>query len=224
MITKTIIFGIASVLLTTFSFGAAQVTILIDTGSRSLQNQNGLALTAGSSSVDGDGAVFQIGYYVGATINNNFGSGDFIPLTGAASVFGISTTVGDSFDAPTGNGEVFSAPLTIFSGGSNDSLLPSAGTPLSARFFNATTLALSTHFQSVSNNLWLWATPANVPNNPSIGINFDDTGLVAKDGTNVATPGSNIRTSVAIVPEPATMSLMLVGLVSLASRRRRQVA
>ena len=224
MITKTITFAIASVLLTTFSFGAAQVTILIDTGSRSLQNQTGVALTAGSSSVDGDGAVFQIGYYVGATTNNNFGNGDFIALTGATSVFGISTTVGDSFDAPAGNGEVFSVPLSIFSGGSSDSLLPSAGTPLSARFFNATTIALSTHFQSVSNNLWLWATPANVPNNPSIGINFDDTGLVAKDGTNVATPGSNIRTSVAIVPEPATMSLMLVGLVSLASRRRRQVA
>ena len=224
MIAKTTTFGIASVLLTTFSFGAAQVTVSVDTGSRSLQNQSGVALTAGALGVDGDGAVFQVGYYVGATVNNNFGSGEFIPLTGANSVFGISTTVGDSFEAGAGNGEVFSLPLAIFSGGSNDSLLPSVGTPLSARFFNATTIALSTHFQSVSNNLWLWATPANVPSNPSIFMIFDDPGLVAKDGTNVATPGSNIRTSVAIVPEPATMSLMLVGLVSLASRRRRQVA
>ena len=224
MITKATTFGIASVLLSTFSFGAAQVTITVDTGGRSLQNQTGVALTAGALGVNGDGAVFQVGYYVGATVNNNFGSGDFIPLTGVTSVFGISTTVGDSIDNGAGNGEVFTLPLIVSAGGANDSLFPSVGTPLSARFFNATTIALSTYFQSVSNNLWLWSTPASVPNNPSINVYFDDTGLVAKDGTNVATPGSNIRTSVAIVPEPATMSLMLVGLVSLASRRRRQVA
>jgi hypothetical protein len=224
MIAKNISFFIASGLLSAFSFGAAQVTITIDTGTRSLQNQNEVALTAGALGVDGDGAVFQVGYYVGATVNNNFGGGEFIPLTGATSVFGISTTIGDSVDNGAGNGEVFSLPLEILAGGPNDSLFPSVGTPLSARFFNATTIALSTHFQSVSNNLWVWATPANIPSNPSIEINFDAAGLVAKDGTNVATPGSNIRTSVAIVPEPATMSLMLVGLVSLASRRRRQVA
>ena len=224
MIAKNISFFIATGLLSAFSYGAAQVQMTIDTGSRSLQNQSGVALTAGALGVDGDGAVFQVGYYVGAAVNNNFGNGEFIALTGPTSLFGVTTSIGDSFNNGAGNGEVFSLPLAIFSGGSNDSLLPSAGTPLSARFFNGTTIAQSSFFQAVSNNLWVWLTPAVVPNNPSIELNFESAGLIAKDGTNVATPGTNIRTSVAIVPEPATMSLMLVGLVSFASRRRRQVA
>ena len=207
------------------TYGATQVTVTIDTGSRSLRDQLNVALTGGSAAVNGDGAVFQLGYYSGASLGSNFGNGNFVALTGQGSLFNVSTTIGDAVFNTTGNGELFSVPLDIFTGlngGVNDGLLPTAGTPLSARFFNATTIALSTYFEAVSNNSWLWQAPANSPSQPNISINLDDPGLVAKSGTNVATPGTTIKTNTLIVPEPTSATLMMVGFVSLASRRRRQ--
>ena len=207
------------------AYAATQVTVTIDTGGRSLRNELNSALPGGNLGINGDGAVFQLGYYVSATPGSNFGNGNFVPLTGEGSLFNVSTTIGDAVFNSAGHGELFSVPLDIFTGlngGVNDSLLPASGTPLSVRFFNSTTIGLSTYFEAVSNNSWLWQTPANAPTQPNISVNFDDPGLVAKSGANVGTSGTNIQTNTQIVPEPTSGVLMVVGLLSLAARRRRQ--
>ena len=212
-------------MLSAFGHAATLVSINVDTGARVLRNQSSVALTGGSTTVDFDGAVFQIGYYSTATTANNFGNGTFIALTGEGSFFNVPTTIGDSKDNGAGNGEIFSNRLDIFTGqngGVNDGLLPSPGTPLSLLIYNNTNIALSSHYEAISNDLWLWATPANDPSQPIVNINFDDSGLVAKSGTNVASPGSNVNTNTPVVPEPTSAALLLVGLVSIAARRRRE--
>lgn len=214
--------------LTVFSHGAAFVSLFIDSGStRTLRNQANALLTGGSTAVNFDGAVVQVGYYTSATIGNNFGTAGsaFIPLTGESSLFNVRTTVGDSILNGGDNGTLFSDRLDIIAGlngGANDGLFPAANTPLSIRIFNNTTIASSTFVESVSNNLWLWKTPAAAPNNPIINLFFDSVGLVAKSGAVVAPTSSNIQTNTpTAAPEPTSAALLMVGLVSLASRRRR---
>ena len=215
-------------LLASLSQAAALVTITVDSGARSLQNQLGTPLTAGNLAVNGDGAVIQVGYFQTATVGNNFGNGTFVPLTGAGSLFNVATTIGDSVANGPGNGEIFTDPLNLFAGqngGANDALFPPAGTPLSIKIFNNTTINGSTFFGVFSNNLWKWGTPANAPAQPLINILFDSAGLVAQNSANLnaGTPGTALRTLTpnVVAPEPTSATLLMVGLVSLASRRRR---
>jgi hypothetical protein len=94
------------------------------------------------------------------------------------------------------------------------------------RFYNAA----QDHILDLSNvsGLWNWKTPAVAP--PSILISFDDAGLVSRaDGANNRTPSAVAPTTTnlsttnpATTPEPTSAALMMVGLVSLAARRRRQ--
>ena len=222
---KSLLTGIACFFaLTVFSQGAAMVSFFIDSGNRALRNQSGAALTGGSPAVNFDGAVLQVGYFSSATAGNNF-AGNFIPLTGEGSLFNVKTTIGDSILNGGGNGNIFSDRLDLLTGlngGANDGLLPAANTPLSIRFYNATTIAASTFFETVSNNIWLFKTPAAAPNNPTVNLFFDSAGLVAKSGAIVAAPGTNINTNTpTAAPEPTSAALLMVGLVSLASRRRR---
>ena len=180
------------------SHGVAVTIVSVDTGSRSLQNALSVALTGGSPVVNGDGAAVQIGYYQGATVANKFGNGDdcnFVTLIGAGNVLGLNLTVGDTAANGAGNGQIFADSNVSGrgSGGLTDPLFPPAGTPLVVRFFSATTVSGSQHFEAISNNSWLWINPVNGP--PSmVFINFDDPGLVSKSGANVSAPGSSIRT------------------------------
>lgn len=214
-------------LLTAITQGAALVTFNIDTGTRLLRDNASVALTPGVLATDHDGAVVQIGYFQTATVGNNFGNGTFVPLTGEGSVFGVApTTIGDSVNNGTLAGQYFSDPINLFAGtngGVNDGLFPAVNTPLSIRFYNNTTIALSSFRETVSNNLWLWKAPANAPSQPIINLSFNSAGLLAQSGTVVATPGTNISTNTptAAAPEPTAAALLMVGLVSLVSRRRR---
>ena len=54
-------------MLSAFGHAGTLVSINVDTGARVLRNQSSVALTGGSTTVDFDGAVFQIGYYSTAT-------------------------------------------------------------------------------------------------------------------------------------------------------------
>ena len=65
------------------AYCAALVTIAVDTGGKTLQDLNGVALTGGVSSINGDGAAVQIGYYTNSSAASPFGSGfdaDFVSL------------------------------------------------------------------------------------------------------------------------------------------------
>jgi hypothetical protein len=217
--------ALSLVLLTAASQAAALVTFNIDSGGRSLRDALNSPLTAGNPGTNGDGAVVQIGYFQTATTANNFGNGVFVALTGEGSLFGVNTTIGDTASNLPANGEIFTDPLNLFAGqngGVNDGLFPTAGTPLSLRIFNGTTIAGSSFFMALSNDLWLWNTPAEAPSQPVINIFLDSAGLISQNPANVGvgTPGTNIQT-LTPTPEPGTIGLLALGLTALASRRRR---
>lgn len=208
------------------SYGAAITTLSISSGfspDRAINDLGGVTpLPSGAANTAGDGAVIQIGYYTSATAGNNFGSGNFVALTGPGTVFGFTnTTIGDTPAnlSPGPYNGFFITGINI-QAGINDLLLPTPGTPLSIRIYNNTMIGSSTRYEALSNNLWAWQTPADAPLSPTINMNLNSLGLVAKSGAVVAAPGTTITTSIA-TPEPTSAALLLVGLVSLASRRRR---
>ena len=226
---KLTISSLLLALFSVFSHGAAITTINIDSASRTISNSNSTPLSGGATATAGDGAVIQIGYYSSATAASPFGNGSFIALTGEGTVFGFATTsIGDTpalLSPGPWDGSFAISGINIQLG-INDAILPSAGTPMAIRIFNATTIAASTRIEAISNGVaasWQWQTPATAPNNKTLTLNLDTVGLVAKSGTIVATPGSNVQTNTpfSAAPEPTSATLLMVGLVSLASRRRR---
>lgn len=218
-------------------YSAALVTISVDTGTKSLQDINGVALSGGAAAINGDGTAVQIGYYTNSTVAAPFGTGldaDFVPLIGSGSQFGLSLfSIGDQATNGAANGEIFADGLNIFTG-VNDALLPVAGTPLVMRFHNAATLGGSNQFIALANTtFWLWKTPANAPSQPLISLSLDDAGLIGRskegglrDGrafVPVNVTGSSIMTQSALaVPEPSSMMLLsFLGLIA-SSRRTRK--
>lgn len=214
---------------------ASIATVSFDSGSYSLYNLNGsTVLTGGSPTIDGDGAVLQLGYFSGATSAQPFPTnGTWIALTGeggANSAF-ANTTIGNSFDAGAGNG-TFAMSLTFDTqvAGKNVSL-PSANTPLGIRVYNNTSIATSTYYMTISSPLvtWQWVAPNTPPNNPSVNLSLDDSSLRLQNGTLVGAGvvGSNgfsttLPTGIAPVPEPSTFLFgALAGLAGLLPRSRR---
>ena len=208
---------------------AAIVTVAVSTDGRSLQNFLGTPLTAGNLGTNNDGAVVQIGYFQGASTASNFGDANesnFVILIGANSQLSLNLTIGDTVANVTGHGEIF-ADVDVSGrtgGGVTDTAFPAVGVPLSMRIFSGTTIGGSTHYDVVSNDSWVWVTPVNSPSIARIEMNFDIAGLVSKNGQAVTTIGSPVRTTAVnpfLVPEPTSAALLMVGLVSLVSRRRR---
>lgn len=154
-----------------------------------LRDQTGKALPAGAP-VAGDGAVVQLGYFSQATPDTPF-EGTFVPLTGASSAnTAFSTTaIGDAGGGADGR---FSLS-TVFQLDSKTSgyYFPPAGTPLAVRFFNAKTVAGSTHYNAVSGGEnWRWVAPSGAPGEV-LTLSMADPGLVWKGG-----PDSSLRTAV----------------------------
>jgi hypothetical protein len=217
--------------LTDSSFAAVvQTQVSFDSGSTTISDQSSVLLTPGTAA-DGNGAVIQLGYYDGASAGNNFvgtwhaltgmGSLNTGGNTGAGAAFN-TTSIGDSGGgaAPGGSG-VFGMSLVFDSsvtGTFND--LPSSSTiPLAIKFFNGTTVAGSTNYNVVSDNSWLWKTPATPsPLPPTVTMSLDDPGLTWQSGV-----GGAFKTSLAIsaAPEPSRILLLLAGFGSLLLRRRK---
>lgn len=198
---------------------AAITTVSFDSGDRTLINATGAGLiTGGASGIDNDGAVLQLGYFDQAVANNLF-LGNWVPLSGQGASVYANTTIGDKNVDGAGDG-TFALSLNF----ELTNNIPLNNALLGIRVYNGLSIAASSHFQTISNSAWLFKTPAFPP--ASVNLSLNDLGLQLQSNPGVALANNSdpIRTSVAIVPEPATMSLMLVGLVSLASRRRRQVA
>lgn len=206
------------------SYGATLVTTVnFDSGSRLLVNSNGVTPLTGGTIADGNGAVLQLGYFSTSTAADLF-SGTFVPLTGEGSL--NTTFANSSIGDQTANGGVdgrFALTLNFTSGnaGTGNSL-PAANTFLAIRFYNATTIASSTFFETIADTAWLWKSPSNPPSNVSISL--DDSGLKRQSNPGAASPAAGTPISTAIptaAPEPTSTALVLVGLVSLAARRRR---
>lgn len=204
----------------------AAISITVDSGGKSIQDENGVALSGGSPTVDADGTSAVLGYFQGATAAAPFGTAgsSFVALTGSGTPFGFNFTVGDLKDNGAGNGELFLNAMT-FNTGVADSLLPAVNTPLVVRFFNAA----STRLLDVSNAVWLWKTPDTPAS--TVSINFDNAGLVQRGTGSISDP-IDIRTSTAVVgsavrtttpvPEPSSVLLLLAGGGLAFARRRRK--
>ncbi len=177
-----------------------------NTAGTELRDLNGNLLTRGTDNAD-DGAILQLGYYTMATTLNPF-AGAWVPLTGEGSGNSFYSTVGDKAML---DGR-FAIGLSFFDTNVN---IPNGGTPLAIRFYNSTSISSSTYFNTVSNTTgaWNWITP--VDPRPSMTISLSNPGIVWEEGS-----ASAFRTTIPI-PEPSSSALLaLLGLVTLAVRRR----
>ena len=165
----------------------------------------GTALDAGSAA-DGDGFVYQIGYFTGDT--NTF-TGTWVALTGAGSANpGLVTTIGDSGGGPDG---LISQSITFDDTIHNS--LPAGGAQLAIRFYNSTLPNTATHFNTVTNTTWT-LNAFSTPPSPSQGLNMDAAGLTWEDNSNP------FATSI-VIPEPSTFALFGLGGLAMLIRRRR---
>jgi hypothetical protein len=199
--------GAVSVALCSLSFAA---TVQIDYGNTTvpMTTLGGVNLTAGGNAA-GDGAIIQIGYFTGAT--STF-TGTWVPITGLGSVnSALLTSVGDGGES-TDTG-IFQA-VAIFNTDNPQASgsLPANNTQLAFRIYNDTTLAGSTHYNTVTNANWLFKTPATPAPTP-ITMSMDAAGLVWQDAANP------FKTSI-VIPEPSTALLGAVGALGLLRRRR----
>ncbi len=194
---------------------ATETDIAFDSAGLLLKNNAGVALSAGGPG-DGDGIAVQIGYYDGATTSNNF-SGNWVPLTGQNSLNTafLTTSIGDGqgVDGEFYGTYVFNSSLP----NTFNSLPPSTTIPLSLRFYNTLLISNATLFNTVSDDLWLWKTPASPsPFPPQIIMSLGDAGLEWQGGN-----GTEFKTTLAI-PEPTSALLLAAGAAGLLGRRRRR--
>lgn len=177
-------------------------------------------LTPGDPTVNGDGAVVQVGYFIGSSVDNLFGTGEFVALTGIGglnSYYGNTSIGDDAWDlgveyAP---GYFYTSIQFVTTDPTRNQGLPANGTFLAIRFYNGTTLEESTHYNTVTsaNASWQWKEPAVIA--PS-GVNLEDFMVLVWED-----PLGAGATTIAI-PEPATLAALfgLAGL-GLALLRRR---
>lgn len=226
-----------SLLSLTAGYSAAITQVAFDSGSIFVKNLGGATNLTGGTAADGNGAVIQLGYFTGASAGSNF-LGTWVPLTGEG-----SANTGGSIAGSNPAGETFNKTSIGDNGGADgefgitvqfsdsvagtfNSLPQSTSIPLAIRFYNNTTIALSTFYNTVSNDSWLWkipATPSPLP--PTVAMSLGSTAAfkwqsVVVNGQPAATAGT---TSIPVIgaPEPTSAALLMLGLVSLASRRRR---
>lgn len=229
-----------SLLSVTASYGAALVTqVNFDSGSILIKNNGGATNVTGGTAADGNGGVIQLGYFSVATTGTAVGNflGVWTPLTGegslntggnvAGSVPGETfnkTSMGDvgGADGEFGMTVVFSDSVA----GTGNSLPSSTSIPLAIRFYNGTTIAGSTFYNTVSNDAWLWKLPAvAAPLPPTINMSLGVGAAFKWQSVNVLAQSASTAGTTSIpnvvAPEPTSAALLMVGLVSLAARRRR---
>jgi hypothetical protein len=228
------------------SFQAAQAdltTVNFDSGNNgnpAVFDQSNNALFGGTIA-DGNGDVLQLGYYSNATIANPF-AGTFTALSGEGSLNTAiipsspssehynQTSIGDIHTFGVAQNGTFAIGLDFVAGSSTSgNSLPAAGTPLSIRFFNGTTIAASSFFNAAAdptNAQWLWQSPAAPPFNSVLNMSLGNLG-VEWESIVVDLQGSNTAFHTTIptaVPEVSTVACALLcacGLGLHAFRRHR---
>ena len=243
MITKTILSFLTAWSISSSSIFSAALVFNIDSGSNPLRDKNGLLLSGGIDTARGDGAVFQLGYFTGATSDGNNFAGAWVPITGQGSAnfvdgSAFDTTIGDNPSLVGGGGPGTADGLFVIADfviQDTALTLPQAGTILSLRIFDKTSLtATGNNFMTLSNNLWKWKTPGSLTDpNSTVNISLDQTtglrmenrsgagGLAstASGDTASASPRPTIPFG---VPEPSCSLLAFAGIVTFLARRRNK--
>ena len=211
------------------SFGAAITTVNVSI-LKLLTDENGVALSGGLTGIDNDGAVIQLGYYDQSTTSNLF-AGQWVPLTGVGSFNPqFNTTVGDGIPTDPSNRAIFQVSFDP----DVNSHLPALTTiRLAIRIFNQTGLAALNaanprqwFSETVSNAAWAFPAPATPPSTLSISfasnsaLRLQSTGAVPVVGAPFAT-NTPTQNPLGVVPEPTSILLLMTGLATFASRRRR---
>lgn len=189
-----------------------------------LHSGSNVPLTGGNPTVDGDGDVLQLGYYTGATDNNNNFTGTWVPLTGETSLNTAysHTSIGDRNAFGAGDGTFANSLNFVAADATSGNSLPPAGTILSIRFYNSTTIASSTFYNVVSDDLWKWSAPATPT--ASVVMSLDDPLLEWYSVFLGQAAGSAFHTTIATaIPEPSTLASLILGgsALALAGSRRR---
>jgi hypothetical protein len=223
------------------AYAQNQTTVNMDSGGLFLFNEGATKLTGGTT-LDGDGAVIQLGYYNAATASNNF-AGNWVALTGEMSLNTKTipssndsepfnkTSIGDLTSQGGVVGEFWLPALTFVQGSANSgNNLPASSTiPLAIRFYNNTTIATSTFYNVVSDDAWLWQTPVAPQSDTGVNISLSQGGLEWLS-TAMGQPTTNeFHTSIGLqaVPEPTTVAagtLCAASLIYGALRGRRRKA
>ena len=185
----------------------------------------GTALTAGGPE-NGDGAIFQVGYFEGVSHLLNPALYDeaewaqFTPLTGLGSPNSErhKTSIGGFGNPVTGPFGFLFYPeaVAIELNPAFDMGLPDSEVRLGVRFFNGTTMAGSDEYNIVTSDdlLWILQLADPSPDTNSV-LNMDQHSLYWASGT-----GGAFVTSMAYIPEPGSVFLVLVGGLVLSRRRR----
>jgi len=203
-------FAVGAMPLPTFAQETVQVTWSFDsTSPLSIFAQNGTTPLAGAdSSGNGTGFKVQLGYYTNAISANPF-AGAWVPVLGQGTQNSLEPTasMGDNVSTVSGTDDRFSFTDTInTSQPSTDIGLPPAGTIMSIRYYNASTVAGATFFGAASNSAWVWESPDSPPPFP-MSFNVDETGNVFQGGADT------IETNIAVVPEPSFFALVGLGMI-----------
>lgn len=198
---------------------ADTTTVSFDSGSATLSDQVSTPLSGGTA-LNGDGDVLQLGYYSSATTSNNF-QGTWIPLSGQGSANTAvipggpvtnptnetynQTSIGDLTSNGASTGQ-FAISLDFVQGNATSgNSLPAAGVPLAIRFYNGTTIANSTFYNVVSDDLWVWKTPNTPPTTVTPSLN--DSGLEWLSIALGQTADTAFRTTISLSAGPGAFNL-----------------
>ena len=215
---------------------ADTTTVNLESGDQAVYDQNTAAMNplSGGTSANGDGDVLQLGYYSNATVANNF-AGTWIPLTGETSPNTATipnsggekfnqTSIGDITQNGGANATFFISNLNFIAGDatSGNNLPPSSAIPLALRFYNNTSIATSTYYNVVSDDLWVWKAPATPPS--IVNVSLNDVHLEWLSEAMGQTMNTDFHTTIPLqsVPEPATWGVALLagGFIAFGTLRR----
>ena len=198
------------------------------------RDAGGTPLSQGAADQNTDGFLVQLGYFSMGATGANF-SGVFIPLTGALNTG--RTAIGDN-PALVGSGDGVITFNTFFRSGTSSvdvydpdfdpgyyvtqssimitNTTPANGQVLAIRFFGSTDD--SGNYNTVSADNWLWQTPDTAGGglvSINLATNFNGSG-----GAPMLEFEDPMNPFLTTIPEPSTVTLMVLGTVAFAGYRR----
>ena len=206
---KSLTIHLAAILIgATASNASTSAYFLTNNENTTIKAAGGSALTSGVGTVQGDGAIIQLGYF--STSTNSF-SGTWNSIAGIGSLNpSLDPRVGD-FDTQSDIEDgFFSISVTFDDVTGIDVGLPAADTQLAIRFYDTTSEGSlsSANYNTVTNNLWTFnALGDPAPTKRTLDITQTTGTTVWEDS------GNPFETT--LVPEPSSLALLGLGATAL---------